>query len=94
MQKVIITIDRQYGSGGSEIGTRVGELLGIPKYDEEFVSLAAKDDSTVTEESLEKVDERATSSFLYTSLWEARITLSALRVTTSCGSVTCSMVCT
>lgn len=66
MQKVIITIDRQYGSGGREIGTRVSELLGIPKYDEEFVTLAAKDDSTVTEESLEQVDERATNSFLYT----------------------------
>ena len=66
MEKVIITIDRQYGSGGREIGDRVAELLGIPNYDEEFVSLAAKDDNTVTPESLEKVDERATNSFLYT----------------------------
>lgn len=66
MQKVIITIDRQYGSGGREIGERVAELLGIPIYDEQFVSLAAKDDDTLTEEALEKVDERATNSFLYT----------------------------
>jgi len=66
MKKIIITIDRQCGSGGREIGARVGELLGIPKYDQELVALAAKDDNTVTEESLEKVDERATNSFLYT----------------------------
>lgn len=66
MPKVIITIDRQYGSGGREIGNRVAELLGIPKYDEEFVSLAAKDDATLSEEALEKVDERATNSLLYT----------------------------
>ena len=66
MSKIIITIDRQYGSGGREIGARVAELLGIPKYDEEFVSLAAKDDETLSEEALEKVDERATNSLLYT----------------------------
>ena len=66
MKKIIITIDRQCGSGGREIGARVGELLGIPKYDQELVTLAAKNDATVTEESFEKVDERATNSFLYT----------------------------
>ena len=66
MSKIIITIDRQYGSGGREIGARVAELLGIPKYDEEFVSLAAKDDETLSKEALEKVDERATNSLLYT----------------------------
>ena len=66
MSKVIITIDRQYGSGGREIGTRVAELLGIPKYDEELVSLAADSDEALAKEALEKVDERATNSLLYT----------------------------
>ena len=66
MQKVIITIARQYGSGGREIGERVAELLGINKYDKEFVTLAAEEDDSLSEEVLEKVDERATSSLLYT----------------------------
>ncbi len=66
MPKVAITIARQYGSGGREIGERVAELLGIKTYDKEFVTLAAKDDESVSEEALKKVDERATSSLLYT----------------------------
>ena len=37
-KKVIITIARQYGSGGREIGERVAELLGIPIYDKEIIT--------------------------------------------------------
>ncbi len=66
MKKTIITIARQYGSGGREIGERVAELLGIPKYDKEFVTMAAEQESTLDPRALEKVDERATSSLLYT----------------------------
>ncbi|MBE6655875.1 MAG: cytidylate kinase-like family protein [Ruminococcaceae bacterium] len=66
MKKTIITIARQYGSGGREIGERVGELLGIPKYDKEFVTMAAEKENSLDPHALEKVDERATSSLLYT----------------------------
>ena len=66
MKKTIITIARQYGSGGREIGERVAELLGIPNYDKEFVTLAAEKESALDPRALEKVDERATSSLLYT----------------------------
>ena len=66
MSKIIITIARQYGSGGREIGERVAELLGIDKYDREFVTLAAEQEGKYSEEALEKVDERTTSSLLYT----------------------------
>ncbi len=66
MKKTIITIARQYGSGGREIGERVAELLGIPKYDKEFVTMAAEQESALDPRALEKVDERATSSLLYT----------------------------
>jgi cytidylate kinase len=66
MSRIVITVARQYGSGGREIGERVAELLCIPKYDKEFVTLAAKDDASVSEEVLHKVDERATNSLLYT----------------------------
>ena len=40
-KKIIITIARQYGSGGREIGERVAELLGIPLYDKEIIADAA-----------------------------------------------------
>ena len=43
MQHTIITISRQHGSGGREIGRRVAEQLGIPFYDREIIELAAKD---------------------------------------------------
>ena len=66
MKRVVVTIARQYGSGGREIGEKVAELLGVPKYDKEFVTLAASKDETVCAEALEKVDERATNSLLYT----------------------------
>ena len=66
MKKVVITIARQYGSGGREIGERVAELLSIPKYDKELIRLAVEDDETLTEEDAHMVDERATNSLLYT----------------------------
>lgn len=43
MKHTIITISRQHGSGGREIGRRVAEQLGIPFYDREIIELAAKD---------------------------------------------------
>ena len=64
-KKVIITVARQYGSGGREIGERVAELLGIPKYDKELITMAAEKDG-FSEAALEKIDETATSSLLYT----------------------------
>jgi cytidylate kinase len=66
MKKVVITIARQYGSGGREIGERVAELLSIPNYDKELIRLAVADDETLSEEDAHMVDERATNSLLYT----------------------------
>ena len=60
-----ITIARQYGSGGREIGVRVAELLGIKSYDKELITMAAQK-SGLSPETVGKADERATSSLLYT----------------------------
>ena len=38
----VITIGRQYGSGGREIGQKVAEYYGIPFYDNELITRAAK----------------------------------------------------
>ena len=60
----IITITRQYGSGGHNIGKALSERLGIPFYDKELISLAAKE-SGIRPEVFENVDEKATNSLLY-----------------------------
>lgn len=62
--KTIITIGRQYGSGGHEIGRKVAEKLGIPFYDKELLTRAAKE-SGFSKEMIRNHDERPTSSFLY-----------------------------
>ncbi len=63
MSHKIITIARQFGSGGHEIAQRLSEQLGIPLYDRNLVEMAAEKmgHSPV---SVEKVDESALSSFL------------------------------
>ena len=60
----IITIGRQYGSGGREIGEKVAAHFGIRFYDKELLTRAAKE-SGFCEEMLANHDERPTNSFLY-----------------------------
>ena len=43
MEKRIITISRQFGSGGHEVGMRLAKRLGVKFYDKELVDLLAKD---------------------------------------------------
>jgi len=61
--KTIITIGRQFGSGGKEIGIRVAKELGIPFYDKEILQETAKK-SGLCEKILENFDERP-KSLLY-----------------------------
>lgn len=62
--KTIITIGRQYGSGGYEVGKLLAEKLGVKLYDKEMLKRAAKD-SGLCEEIFESHDEKPTNSFLY-----------------------------
>ena len=62
--RTVITIARQYGSGGREIGEMLAKKLGVPYYDKELIALAAKK-SGLSEEVFRQADERATSSLLY-----------------------------
>ena len=64
MEYGVITIGRQLGSGGRDIGVSLSEKLGIKCYDKELLSLAAKR-SGFAEEILENNDEKPTKSFLY-----------------------------
>ena len=60
----ILTIGRQYGSAGHEIGQELARQLNIPCYDKELLERAAKD-SGLCKEVFENHDEKPTSSFLY-----------------------------
>lgn len=62
MSHRIITIGRQFGSGGSEIGRQAAEALGIPFYDRELIEMASKE-MGVDSFDLEQVDEAAMSRF-------------------------------
>ena len=64
-EHLAITIGRQFGSGGKDIGIRLGELLGIKVYDKELLTLAAEKKGFHVD-YLRHVDEKATSSLLYT----------------------------
>ena len=64
-KKVIITIARQYGSGGREIGEKVAAALGIPLYDKEIITDAASKGELNTD-VIKNADESAANSLLYT----------------------------
>lgn len=61
---MIITIGRQFGSGGREIGMKLAKDLEIGFYDKEMLERASKD-SGICKEMFETHDEKPTSSFLY-----------------------------
>ena len=64
-KKIIVTIARQYGSGGREIGERIAELLDIPLYDKELIKDVAEK-SNLSEEVVKSTEETAANSLLYT----------------------------
>lgn len=56
-KKTIISIGRQFGSGGKEVALRIGEKLGIPVYDNELISHAAEE-SGFSKDLFVKSDEK------------------------------------
>lgn len=64
-KKILITIARQFGSGGREIGERVAKILGIPLIDKELIKDAATS-GELSEEVIKSSDESAANSLLYT----------------------------
>ncbi len=62
--KKIITISREYGSGGSAIGKMVAEQLGWKYYDKQLIDLAA-DESGLSPKFIEKSEQSLSSGWLY-----------------------------
>ncbi len=63
-KKLIVTIGRQYGSGGSEIAKKLAERLGMPCYDKEILRMDAVSSGT-RESYFLMSDERAGERTLY-----------------------------
>lgn len=61
---MIITIGRQYGSGGREIGEKLAKRMNVPYYDKELLTEAARE-SGLSEELFLQSDEKPTNSLLY-----------------------------
>ena len=61
---MVITISRQFASGGHEIGQKLAEKLGFKFYDKELIYKAAEM-SGISPDILKEVDEKAASSLLY-----------------------------
>ena len=64
MKHVIITMAREYASGGSEIAQAVADKLGIPLYNKELITIAAKK-SGLTEEAIAASENQRSSSLIY-----------------------------
>ncbi len=68
-KKFIITIARQFGSGGSEIGYRLANELNIKYYDKDLIVQAAKENG-MCEHVIAQEEEKTTGSFLYSMVLE------------------------
>ncbi len=64
MSNKIITITRQYGSGGREIGQKLAEQIGVEFYDNKLLDVAAGN-SGIHKSHFEENDEKRPNSFLY-----------------------------
>lgn len=62
--RTVVTIGRQYGSGGRQIGEELARLMGVPFYDRELIQMAAVK-SGMSPDTFAHIDETAASSLLY-----------------------------
>ena len=61
----LVTISREYGSGGRIIGKMVAEALGVPLYDKDIIEMAAEE-SGLSADVIEKAELQAKSGLSYT----------------------------
>ena len=64
----IINIGRQFGSGGKEVATKIGEVLGIEVYDNELISKAAEESGFSTKSCSSAAMRKEVSSTCFPSL--------------------------
>ncbi len=64
MEKFVVTISREFGSGGAIIGEKLALKLGVPLYNRNIIEMAAEQ-SGLSPDFIDKAEERASNSFLY-----------------------------
>lgn len=64
MKRVVISVSRQYGSGGRIIARRLSEELNIPYYDKEIIEKVAQQ-TGLTENYIRQTESRPTGSFIF-----------------------------
>lgn len=67
-----LTIEREYGSGGTKIARRLAEECGLPCYGSEILEAVAKKRG-VSVKQIERYEEKSTNSFLYTIFMMSRV---------------------
>ena len=70
MDNFVITIGRESGTGGREIGMKLAEKLGVKCYDKELITRAAQE-SGLAEEIIDTHDEKPNKSFLYSLVMDS-----------------------
>ena len=64
MEPMVITVAREFASGGSEIAQAAAQMLGIPLYNKELITMAAKK-SGLTEEAIAASENQRSGSLIY-----------------------------
>ena len=72
MKNRIITVSRQFGSGGRVIGEEVAKKLGIPCYDQELIKMFAGE-SGFSEDYIKESSEHAMHGNLLSSIFSDRV---------------------
>ncbi len=86
---IVVTISREYGSGGRYVGEELAKKLNINFYDKELISLAAKE-SGLSKEYIEKMDEKGTT--IYENSNEDRIFIAEEKVIKKLSKESCVIV--
>ena len=64
MAQTVITVGREYGSGGRLIAQKAAEALGIPFFDRSIINMAAEE-TGLSADFIRRTEQQKTSSFLY-----------------------------
>jgi cytidylate kinase len=86
MKKRYIAIEREYGSGGTEIARRISSNTGIPCYGKQIIERAAQN-LHLTMEEVEKYEENVTGSFMYTIYMMAQANTGSTDMLTRAGEI-------
>ena len=84
----IVTIEREYASGGTQVGRLLGKALGVPVYGREILEIAAQESGT-TPEYIEQLEETDTNSLLYSLVAMGKTSLASCQRSPAQTSSTC-----